>query len=313
MGRAAFSFAMLAAALLPAPQAASAAEPASKRWSDADLVSSYQELESTGGLEAAVRAPSLPKEPPHPAFMEALAWYAAGTPKQAGVLTMKQVDDRIDREVGAYMRLLKAKVKNGENNDYARTRTWKVIQKLTILKGEMSQPSRTAGYPYAAKSLQAPVADSWETEHTLRSTDEFTEKVCRASYERPVLVKYGNTNCTQCMLFEMIGSVKELAGSPALAGVDVYKLWFGFEPDDGFAGKIRKPVRLDELAKEEGVSSSPTFVVYRNGRRQSCGDAFPDDAGRDAKLESCVRSAPADAPPAGFCARTAPAAAGTIQ
>jgi len=289
----------------PATTTSPATEDGPRRWKDAELVESYGHLVSTGGLEAAARAPVLPGEPLQAGFMEALAWYAAGTPRQSGVLTLAGLDERIDVDVEAYLRLLKARVETGERNEYSRTRLWKVIQKLTVLRDEMRKPPRNGHYPFTAKSRRAPVADAWETEHTIDSPDEFSEKVCRASYHRPVLVKYGNTNCTQCMLFEMIGSVRELAENPAFTGVDVYKLWFGHEPDESFAGMIRRPRRLDDLALEEGISNSPTFVVYRSGRPMICGDAFPDDAGRDAKLESCVKNEPgSETPPAGFCAKT---------
>jgi hypothetical protein len=44
-------------------------------------------------------------------------------------------------------------------------------------------------------------------------------------------------------------------------------------------------------------------MVYRNGRRSPCGDAFPD-AGRDAALEACVARSSGDAPMAEACAAT---------
>ncbi len=296
------------AALLAAAVTASAglfaADTAPKRWTDDDLVKSYSELESGGGLEGAIRSPALPNDLPPAAFLEALAWYAAGAPGKAGVLTLKRLDDQIRLHVGSYERLLKAKAERGEENDYARTRTWKLIQKFTLLRKEMSRPARDGRYPYPALRKEAgdPGVDAWDREHTLRSPDEFADKVCRASYARPVLVKYGNTNCTQCMLFEIIGSVKDIADNPAHKGaVDVYKVWWGFKPDEGFAGRIREPERLDALAKAEGVRSSPYFIVYRNGRRYPCGDAFPDDRGQDERIESCLRQDFGEAPMASVC------------
>src|SRR5262249_51324909 len=119
--------------------------------------------------------------------------------------------------------------------------------------------------------------------------DAFAEKVCRASAERPVLVKFGNTNCTQCMLFELTGSVEAFASLPAHRGVDVYKVWWGFRPDASFSGRLHDPQRLDDLGKAEGVTSSPTFVVYRNGRRYTCGNAFPDASGGEESLDACLR------------------------
>ena len=296
--------AALVAAAVMVSVAVFAADTTPRRWKEDELVKAYSELISSGGLEAAIRAPALPKDPPQAAFLDALAWYAAGAPRKAGNLTRKQLDGQIKLSVDSYQLLLKAKAERGEENDYARTRTWKLIQKYTLLQEEMSKPSRNGRYPYPAlhKEPGGPAVDAWDREHTLRSPEEFAAKVCRASFDRPVLVKYGNTNCTQCMLFEILGSVKEIADNPAHQGaIDVYKVWFGFRPDEGFAGRIRDPERLEALAKAEGVSSSPTFIVYRNGRRYTCGDAFPDERGMDQRLESCLKQDFGEAPMASPC------------
>jgi len=295
--------ALLAAAAL-GPAEGLAQGQATKRWNDDELVASYRDLASGGGLEKAVRTPALPKDPPQAAFLAALAWYAAGTPLKSGNLTIERLDRQIGESVRAYMGLLAAKAERGEENDYARTRTWKLIQKYTLLRDEMTGPARKGRYPYAAlhKATEGGGTDAWDREHTLRSPEEFAAKVCRASFEHPVLVKYGNTNCTQCMLFEIVGSVKDLAESPALKGnVDVYKVWWGYRPDEGFAGRIRDPERLDALVKAEGVRSSPSFILYRNGRRYPCGDAFPDSHGHDERIESCLRQEFGEAPQASAC------------
>jgi len=299
------SFLLPAAILtvLSAWTSSAAVDSVSKRWKEDELVASYKDLASGGELEAAVRTPALPKDPPQPIFLEALAWYAAGTPKTSGVLTLERLDEKITGEVGAYKRLLKSKVESGEENDYPRTRTWKLIQKYTLLRDAMTRPEHAGGYKYDAMGAAAAAgADAWDREHTLRSADEVAAKVCRASYDRPVLIKYGNTNCTQCMLFEIIGSVQSFAESPAYRGkVDVYKVWWGYRPDESFAGRIRDPQRLDDLAKAEGVGSSPYFIAYRNGRRYPCGDAFPDESGNEKHLESCLGQKFGEAPAASFC------------
>lgn len=290
-------------ALVSAPTDSAAADSATKRWKEAELVASYKDLAASGTLESAVRSPALPSDPPQPMFLEALAWYAAGMPRSPGVLTRERLDEQITGQVRAYIGLLKGKVESGDPNDYPRTRTWKLIQKYTLLRDSMSKADHAAGYKYGAMSGPAAAeTDAWERDHTLRSPEEVAQKVCRASQERPVLVKYGNTNCTQCMLFEIIGTIRNIAESPALKGkIDVYKVWWGYQPDESFAGRIRDPQRLDDLAKAEGISSSPFFVVYRNGRRYPCGDAFPDDNGRDARLDSCLQQKFGDAPAASFC------------
>jgi hypothetical protein len=294
------------AVLYAAALAVSAAELAtaadSERWNDDKLVASYRDLEARGGLDAAIRTPVLPSDPPEPAFLESLAWFAAGSPDKKGELSQARLDSFLEGQAAAYKKLLQAKVERGEDNDFVRTRTWKLVQKLTLLRDEMSRPPRAGSYPYAAMPKAPSGYDAWEREHTLRSADDFAEKVCRASSERPVLVKFGNTNCTQCMLFEMIGSVKAFAQNPAHKDVAVYKVWWGFKPDVSFAGRIKDPERLDELVKGEGVRSSPTFAVYRNGRRYTCGGGFPDPDGGEQHLDSCIRQRFGEAPMATACA-----------
>jgi hypothetical protein len=278
------------------------AGPEAKGWTDDALVASFADLESRGALAAAVLDPALPHEAPQTAFLDALAWYAAGAPNGAGTLTLDELDRFVKGQSEWYIGLLREKVEHGAANDYGRTRTWKVIQKLTLLRNAMSAPPHDGSYSFPAISQATAAGDPWENEHTLDSPQEFRDKVCSASLERPVLVKFGNTNCTQCMLFEMIGSVKELADSPRMKDrVDVYKVWWGMRPDETFAGRIPDPVRLDELAKAEGVSSSPYFIVYRNGRRYPCGGAFPDQQGSDAQLEACVQQEFAEAPESTAC------------
>ena len=297
---------ILAAAAASGPQPADAG---ARRWNDDQLVAAYTDLASKGGLEAAVRSPPLPKDPLQPRFLEALAWYAAGAPGKAGELTLQQLDGQIGDDVHSYLGLLKAKVERGESNDYARTRTWKLIQKLTVLRDEMSRPAREGRYPYPALSKESggPEVDAWDRAHTLRSPDEFADKVCKASHERPVLVKFGNTNCSECMLFEILGSVRAVADNPAHKGsIDVYKVWWGYQPDATFTGRIKDPERLNDLVKAEGVSSSPFFMVYRGGRAVPCGDAFPDDHGSDERIESCLRQDPSKASESKTCATLSP-------
>ena len=290
------------------PVPPSTADSGAKRWTDDQLVASYMDLVASGGLEAAVRSPNPPKDPPQPRFFEGLAWYAAGMPETAGALTTTQVDAQTSTYVHAYLGLIKAKVEGGEANDYARTRTWKVVQKLTLLRDEMEKPERAGRFPFPAmkKDDGAPGADAWDKAHSLQSPADFSDKVCRASRERPVLVKFGNTNCTQCMLFEILGSVREVAENPAHKGaLDVYKVWWGYPPDAGFPGRIRDPKRLDDLVKAEGVKSSPTFMVYRDGHATMCGDAFPDDHGDDERIDACLRQDLAAAPVSVTCASLA--------
>lgn len=286
-----------ALAVTAATRVATAAEP--ERFTDDKLVASYRDLKASGALDAAIRNPTLPSDAPEVAFLEALAWFAAGTPPTAGTLTLDELDAFVGTQVQSYRKLLEAKVERSEENDYPRTSTWKVIQKLTLLRNEMSSAARGGRYAYTSMPRATAASDPWESAHTLRTPAEFADKVCKA--QRPVLVKFGNTNCTQCMLFELIGSVKTFAENRAHKDVDVYKVWFGLLPDASFTARIKDPARLDDLAKAEGVRSSPTFIVYRNGRRYPCGGSFPDPTGNDAHLDSCLQKATGDAPLASAC------------
>lgn len=272
-----------------------------KSWTDDDLMAAYSALKAGGQLDAAIRNPARPHEPPQAAFLEALAWFAAGMPNGSGTLTIAELDGFVDGQVALYRDLLTAKMEKGVSNDYSRTRTWKVVQKMMLLRDEMARAPQNGTYAYTALPKATSAIDPWEQTHTLRSPEEFVEKVCKVG-DRPVLVKYGNTNCTQCMLFELTGSVKSYADAAAARRpIAVYKVWFGMQPDSTFAGRIREPKRLNDLAKAEGVSSSPTFIVYRNGRRYPCGDAFPDASGNEAKLDACLAKATGDAPMASAC------------
>ena len=47
--------------------------------------------------------------------------------------------------------------------------------------------------------------------NTIRSRIEFEEKVKTASFDKPVLVKFGLTYCAHCLLLEQLGSVPAVA------------------------------------------------------------------------------------------------------
>jgi hypothetical protein len=86
-----------------------------------------------------------------------------------------RLDERIASEVAGYIRLLKSRVEAGEGNDYARTRTWKLIQKYTLLWDAMSRPERDGRFEYDAlgKAAGGSGVDTWERDHTLRTPEEF--------------------------------------------------------------------------------------------------------------------------------------------
>jgi hypothetical protein len=273
-----------------------------EQWKDADLVISYNQFVTSDALDKAVRNPARPDEAPQRAFLEALAWFAAGMPEEAGTLTLARLDGFVDSQVWLYIDLLEARVEENADNDYVRTRTWKIIQKLALLRDEMVRSSPEAPYSYPALEKATSAHDSWELSHTVSSVEDFRLKVCEGSKKRPVLVKYGNTNCTQCMLFELTGSIREFAELDANRdAVDVYKVWWGMQPDASFTGRIQDPARLDDLAVAEGAHSSPYFIAYRDGRRYPCGGAFPDASGSDHELQACLSKAIGDAPMASAC------------
>ena len=113
-------------------------------------------------------------------------------------------------------------------------------------------------------------ADAWNATHTLESRAAFNKEVLEASYEQPVLVKFGLTYCAHCLLLEQLGSV------PALAKkyedeISVKKLWWN--PHDPNMEEITR------VAGEQGVTSSPYFILYENGEVAKSGYGFPDEQG----------------------------------
>jgi hypothetical protein len=298
---------LLVIASMAAPAFLGAApKPSPSSWKDDTLVASYEELVASGELEAAIRNPARPGEAPQAAFLEALAWFAAGMPGEAGTLTLAQLDEFVDNQVWLYEGYLQARAEEGAENDYPRTRTWKVIQKFALLRDEMVRSPFDGTYDFPALHKATSANDPWERAHTVSSAEDFRAKVCERSKERPVLVKFGNTNCTQCMLFELTGSIKDFAETEDNRdAIDVYKVWWGLPPDSSFAGRIQDPTRLDDLAEAEGVRSSPYFIVYHHGRRYPCGGAFPDAQGSDEELQSCLMAATGDAPLATACRESA--------
>jgi thioredoxin-like negative regulator of GroEL len=113
-------------------------------------------------------------------------------------------------------------------------------------------------------------ADAWNAANTIDTRAEFDDRVITASYDRPVLVKYGLTYCAHCLLLEQMGSV------PALADrykddLDVVKLWWN--PSDPQMAEITR------VAQEQGVTSSPYFMLYEDGQIVKHGYGFPDETG----------------------------------
>ena len=93
----------------------------------------------------------------------------------------------------------------------------------------------------------------------------------RASWTRPVLVKFGLTYCVHCLLMENLGSVPAVA-QRYKGQIDVYKLWWNPNEPQHF-------YELNAIASEQGITSSPMFNLYVDGRLIKSEYAFPDEDG----------------------------------
>jgi len=248
-------------------------------WTDAELrtyidaiVASPDPRAHLGALEAAVLDPALPAESHRdPVFYEVLAWYldkktAAGAD---GRLSLAEVRQLLVSQGRAYL---------GQAVDPAqatpRLQSWKMIQKLRLLEAEIVarvEAGEGAWYPYRPRQMAAIDHDSdWNAAHTIDTRAEFEDRVLRGSETRPVLVKYGLTYCAHCLLLEHLGSVPAVARRYA-GTLDVVKLWWN--PHDAAMADITA------VAREQGVTSSPWFVVYQDGAPVRSGYGFPDETG----------------------------------
>ena len=86
-----------------------------------------------------------------------------------------------------------------------------------------------------------------------------------------------------CLLLEQLGSIpaaQEKYGD----SVDVFKLWWN--PKDPSMKAI------SDLATQQGVTSSPYFIVYDQGQPVSAGYAFPTKKATASKTFSTVSNPP---------------------
>lgn len=261
-------------------------------WTDAELVRFHGALRDAGRLEsgaaslrAAIGDPSLPEEERPRAFYDALAWYFAGGEGSDGSLSPGELQSWTDTLAGEYERLLG----QGRQADEDRLRTWKMLQKAVLIRVRRMPGGRDYRHPPFRDVRQDPAQMEWSAAHTLRTVAEFEERVCRASQAKPVLVKFGFTGCADCLLLELLGSVKAVAERHP--EIEVYKSWWG-----------NAPAEMNDLKDKEGVRGSPFFILYDEGARYRCGYAFPDETGSDESLEACLsRTSPAGRTPAGAC------------
>jgi hypothetical protein len=243
-------------------------------WNDDKLVQFIEEAKQQGKVQQfsneiwdAVLTPEFnPNGHAGARFYEALAWY---TDKTLGT-----ADGRISlAEIQA--------AKNAKAQEYfshygdpskadARRQTWKWLQKLSMLDHQIRSSGAT-GYDYDAQAMgSVNHSSAWNQANTIDSRAEFNSDVIQASFNKPVLVKYGLTYCMHCLLLEQLDSVHAVANRHA-NDIDVKKVWWN-PHDPAFA-------ELNAIAGEQGVTSSPFFVLYDQGQPVSAGYAFPDENG----------------------------------
>jgi len=245
-------------------------------WNDERLSSFMQKADAQGELvnyidqiKQAVLSPKLGANA-HTGdrFFEAVAWYTDKTVVRSGdgALTLGELRAAMDQKANEYLSM----VGSPERADQ-RMQTWKNVEKLALLEREILSKGDTA-YAYdPAKMMQVNYNNEWNAAHTIKSAAEFDAKVRQASFEKPVLVKYGLTYCMHCLLLEQLDSVRAVADKYG-DDLDVHKVWWN--PNDPAMAEI------SGLTVNEGVSSSPYFMVYKDGEVVRQGYGFPDEKGQ---------------------------------
>ncbi|MEE2960641.1 MAG: thioredoxin family protein [Myxococcota bacterium] len=235
------------------------------------IIGSNDPQSHVGGWVSAILNPTLPKEN-HDGqkFFEVLAWYVDKSTQGRGdgKLTGEEVQEMKQQYMYEYHEMTQ-----GGTDDVARMQKWKFIQKLTMLEKVIeNRASRGEGayYPYSARAMMTIGASDFNRTNTIDTRTEFNERVIEASYDKPVLVKFGLTYCAHCLLLEQLGSVPAVAEKYADA-MDVYKLWWN--PHDEAMAEITA------VAGEQGVTSSPLFILYKDGEIVKSGYGFPDENG----------------------------------
>jgi len=203
-------------------------------------------------------------------FFKALSWYNDTTKgNRDGQFNLTELSSAFQAEVQKYLTITQSR-----ENVEARISAWKMIQKLGLLKNEIeARGERGEGffYPYTPKAMfEIDHNNPWNAAHTIDNDVEFGRDVIEASYTRPVLVKFGMTYCVHCLLLENLGSVPAVE-KRYRETLDVHKLWWNPKSEDY--------TELNNIAKREGVKSSPYFILYKDGKKINEGYAFPDGQG----------------------------------
>ncbi len=205
-------------------------------------------------------------------FLEVLAWYidksSPGGGHGDGKLGLDEVQAALDKYRQQYI-----SQSMDPAQETSRMQSWKFIQKLRIIEKAIENRDASgmgAYFPYDAHAMMTINSTEFNKTNTLDSRAEFNERVIEASYEKPVLVKYGLTYCAHCLLLEQLGSVPAVSEKYGDA-MDVYKLWWN--PHDPEMAEITA------VAGENGVTSSPLFILYKDGEIVKSGYGFPDEKG----------------------------------
>ena len=200
-------------------------------------------------------------------FLEALSWYNDITVgNRNGEFSLIELRSAFEKQLEQYLTILFQ-----EKSATERMSSWKMLQKLRILKKIILENGKTY-YPYNDKKLSTISSnDTWNRRNTISSRSDFYRRVIDASWTRPVLVKFGLTYCVHCLLMENLGSVPALSRKYK-EKLDVYKLWWNPKNPGRY-------YELNQIASEQKVGSSPIFNLYINGRLIKSEYAFPDEDG----------------------------------
>lgn len=246
-------------------------------WSDDELVNLYHLSgnEHSSSFKDAIKKLKMPDEERPTQFFDAIASYYDSN--HGGKFPLTKLNTVITGVEKNYLELLKdSQTGKGPQQELAsmmRVKSWKLLQKLQLFKLEMKK-QKISTWNYKKFSLPQNT-EKWNQDHTIASVGDFQKSVCEASKTKPVLVKFGSTQCADCMLMEYTQGIFSMAEANKDA-VETYKIWWG----------PNLAQEMDALRKKEGVKSSPTFAVYRKGLRYDCGYQFPDQLGGG--FENCI-------------------------
>jgi hypothetical protein len=199
-------------------------------------------------------------------FFKSLSWYNDTTKgNRNGLFTLEELNSVFDKEMKTYLTHLQT-----PGQEEARIASWKMLQKLKLLQKEILRLGQP-GYFYEPRAMFDIDHNSpWNKDHTIQDINDFQKNVIEASFHKPVLVKYGLTYCVHCLLLENLGSVPAVHKKYGDL-MDVYKLWWNPKSEDY--------KELNSIAKNEGITSSPVFILYKDGKQIKKGYAFPDERG----------------------------------